>query len=204
MREFSPVGCVRAATRKSLARIGDGARAERFLRRRGRTRDSILSRPGAGSSEVTSIGGRCSASRVAFIVSWQATLMAGTSGTMLRGSASSGIDVRTSWRPRAPRECGPRYRSTSRQVSDRGRRRIIALACRETRLNTGKLVAEIGSNSSSVRRAATVLHKVGDRASNELPERNIAPDCRTACDVGRSVRWSGGMAHFLQQFTGPL
>ncbi len=50
------------------------------------------------STEVTSNGGGSLASCAPLVVSWQSVLMAGTWGTMLRGSDSSAIDGRSSLR----------------------------------------------------------------------------------------------------------
>ncbi len=56
-------------------------------------------------SEVTSIGGTGMASCVAFVISRQSTLMAGTLGTMLRDSPPSEIGARLSWRRRELQQC---------------------------------------------------------------------------------------------------
>ena len=75
----------------------------------------------ADFSETSKIDVKNRALHVAFVISWRGPQAAGTMGTMFRGSDSSGIGVRLSWRRRVHRERGPRCRSTSRRVFDRGR-----------------------------------------------------------------------------------
>jgi len=58
------------------------------------------------------------APKAALIVNWRSTQTADTRGTTLRGSTSSVIGVRLSWRHRVHLGCGRQYRNTFRQAFD--------------------------------------------------------------------------------------